>query len=123
MLVLYSIRYNHRLFIDYIYIERERERVITVKKTTYLDEKYFRLTSLSIHFIYICLKTVKTHIYITVIHTHIYIYTHTQFESIFRNLQWGKHFGSSRLSFCIFPKKLRIAKIRYFMNFQSYSFN
>ena len=44
----------------YIYIERERgrERVITVKKTTYLDEKYFQLTSLSIHFIYICLKTV-----------------------------------------------------------------
>ena len=29
----------------YIYREREREteRVITVKKTTYLDEKYFRL--------------------------------------------------------------------------------
>ena len=27
----------------YVYI------VITVKKTTYLDEKYFRLTSLSIH--------------------------------------------------------------------------
>ena len=27
-------------------------RVIMVKKTTYLDEKYFRLTSLSIHFIY-----------------------------------------------------------------------
>ena len=26
---------------------------ITVKKTTYLDEKYFRLTSLSIYFIYI----------------------------------------------------------------------
>ena len=27
-------------------------RVIMVKKTTYLDEKYFRLKSLSIHFIY-----------------------------------------------------------------------
>ena len=36
-----------------IYRERERERVITVKKTTYLDEKCFRLTSLSIYFIYI----------------------------------------------------------------------
>ena len=41
-----------------IYRERDRKRVIMVKKTTYLDEKYFRLTPLSIHFIYICLKTV-----------------------------------------------------------------
>ena len=36
-----------------IYIYIERERVITVKKTTYLDKKYFRLKSLSIHFILI----------------------------------------------------------------------
>ena len=28
------------------------------EKTTYLNEKYFQFTSLSIHFIYICLKTV-----------------------------------------------------------------
>ena len=42
----------------YIHIYIYKERVITVKKTTYLDEKYFRLTSLSIHSIYICLKTV-----------------------------------------------------------------
>ena len=33
----------------------ERQRVITVKKNTYLNEKYFRFTSLSIHFIYIIL--------------------------------------------------------------------
>ena len=32
--------------------ERERERVIT-KKKTYIIEKYFRVASLSIHFIYI----------------------------------------------------------------------
>ena len=50
----------------YIY----RERVITVKKTTYLDEKYFRLTSLSIHFIYICLKT---HLY--TLYTYIFTYS------------------------------------------------
>ena len=42
----------------YMYIYICIYRVITVKKTTYLDEKYFRLMSLSIHFIYICLKTV-----------------------------------------------------------------
>ena len=37
----------------YIYIERERERererVITMKITTYLNEQYFRLTSLSVY--------------------------------------------------------------------------
>ena len=40
----------------YIYIDRERERVITMKKN-YIFEKHFRLTSLSIHYIYISLKT------------------------------------------------------------------
>ena len=48
--------YIYILFITYIYIhiyiERERERVITMKKN-YIFEKYFRLTSLSIHYIYI----------------------------------------------------------------------
>ena len=48
----------------YLYIldirrEREREKVITMKKwKNYIFEKYFRLTSLSIHCIYISLKTV-----------------------------------------------------------------
>ena len=36
--------------------ERERER--EVEKTTYLNEEYFGLTSLSIHVIYISLETV-----------------------------------------------------------------
>ena len=61
MIQVYKIYYIYALIHDtyiYIYIYTYRERVITVKKTTYLDEKYFRLTSLSIHFIYICLKTV-----------------------------------------------------------------
>ena len=49
--------YNIYIYV-YIYICIYIYRVITVKKTTYLDEKYFRLTFLSIRFIYICLKTV-----------------------------------------------------------------
>ena len=59
MIQVYKIYYIYALIHDtYLYIDIYIERVITVKKTTYLDEKYFRLTSLSIHFIYICLKTV-----------------------------------------------------------------
>ena len=54
-----SYEYIYIYVYVYIYIEREterqrdrerqreRKRAITVKKTTYLDEKYFRLTSLS----------------------------------------------------------------------------
>ena len=38
--------------------ERERKREREVEKTTYLNEKYFGLTSLSIHVIYISLETV-----------------------------------------------------------------
>ena len=55
---IYIYIYNIYIYI-YIYRERERERESNHgEKTTYLDEKYFRLTPLSIHFIYICLKTV-----------------------------------------------------------------
>ena len=45
------------LLVVRIYISRERERVVTVKKN-YIFEKHFRLTFLSIHCIYIALKTV-----------------------------------------------------------------
>ena len=38
--------------------ERERKREREVEKTTYLNEEYFGLTSLSIHVIYISLETV-----------------------------------------------------------------
>ena len=38
--------------------EREKEREREVEKTTYLNEEYFGLTSLSIHVIYISLETV-----------------------------------------------------------------
>ena len=40
---------NHK--VDTLHVFFIILRVIMVKKTTYLDEKYFRLTSLSIHFI------------------------------------------------------------------------
>ena len=61
MIQVYKIYYIYALIHDtYMCIHIYIERVITVKKTTYLDEKYFGLTSLSIHFYYI----------------HIYIYTY-----------------------------------------------
>ena len=41
--------------------------IITVEKTTYLNEKYFRLTSLSVHFMYIF----SLYIYICIYGKHI----------------------------------------------------
>ena len=66
---IYIYTYTHIYIHTYIYILDNHKvdthvffitlyRVITVKKTTYLNKKYFRITSLSIYFIYICLKTV-----------------------------------------------------------------
>ena len=57
-------------------------------------------------------------------HTVTYIYIQgAGFEFAVRNSQFAKRFGSLRMSFCNFSNKLQIAKIRHFMNFQSYSLN
>ena len=56
---IYIYIYYIVLYILHLY------RVITVKKTTYLDEKYFRLTYIYIIYIYM---------YIYIMYIHMYIY-------------------------------------------------
>ena len=47
----------NRDWINEFFKPTQKKHGNTVKKSTYLNEKYFRLNPLSIHFIYICLKT------------------------------------------------------------------
>ena len=58
-----------------------------VKKTTYLDEKYFRLTSLPIHFIYISFHFIQgiTEILLSVSSQNIILHE-LQNEKKYRNI-------------------------------------
>ena len=50
---MYIYIYIYIYIILHIFIIYYMYYIITVEKTTYLNEKYFRLTSLSVHFMYI----------------------------------------------------------------------
>ena len=84
---IYIYIYNHKvgtLHVFFIILYR----VITMKKN-YIFEKYFRLTSLSIHYIYISLKTVDKYRYryiIYDIYIYIYIYIYIRLISALKTL-------------------------------------
>ena len=64
---MYIYIYIYIYIILHIFIIYYMYYIITVEKTTYLNEKYFRLTSLSVHFMYIF----SLYIYICIYGKHI----------------------------------------------------